>query len=166
MTDFHCLISWTVILSSRLTGSSLRVVSIWYLSSRPSQPPVQRWATYGSHCRLAHELVLRALLIPQNNFKNSSSPREPISVDDRNCQTGKQMEMAAVHWGGCTMYEKKKKNPQVANRSTALSSLSPRGPVWSWKNFISALKKKDLWASCFFISEAASPFMRVGYFLH
>lgn len=165
MTAFYCLIiSWPVILSSRLTGSSLSVVSIWYLSSRHSQPPVQKWATYGSHYRLAHQLVLRALLIPQNNFKNSSSPHEPIGVDDRSCPTGKQMEMAAVHWGGCTMYEKK--NPQVANRSTGLSSLSPHGPVWSWKNFISALKKKDLWTSCFSISEAASPFMRVSYFFH
>ena len=38
----------------------------------------------------ADQLVFRALLIWQDNFKKCSSPHEPISVDDRRCQAGKQ----------------------------------------------------------------------------
>lgn len=163
ITDFYCLIiSWTVILSSRLTGNSLRVVIIWYLLSCTSQPPVQKWATWSIYYILANQLGLRALLIPQNNFKNSSSPHGPISVDDRNCQTGKQMGLAAAHCRGCIMYGKIK-IPKWQIQAQWLSSLHPHCPVWFWKNCISVPKEKELWTSCFFISEDASPFMRVSY---
>ena len=141
------IISWTV--------SSLRVVIIRYLWPCTSQPPVQTWATYKAFTTpsslsswfweyfKSHRRISRTPLLHTS---------QPVS------------RRGTVRWeteeDGCStpgrLCNVEKKIPQWQIKAQLLNSSSPHCPVWPWKNFISALKKKELWASCFFIAEVAS----------
>lgn len=95
----------------------MRVVIIWSLLSSALQPQLQMWATYSIYYLFADQLVLRRLLIPQDNFKTSFS-QSVLTIELSDWKTD---------GSGCSMLGRlhniRKRNPQLANRSIVAQQL-------------------------------------------
>lgn len=145
---YRLIISQTVIPSSSQTGSSLRVIIEWWPFSYTSQHPVQKWTACSIHCIRADQLVLRALLIPQDNFKRCSSPHGPISVDDKNCQTRKHSSTRG------RLHNVRKKFPKWQSKARLLNQLKSPVPGFVLENLCFCTEESETVDSCFLISEA------------